>query len=146
MTESAFETLQVGDLLPPYTTAPITRTTLALYAGASGDHNPVHIDSDYARSVGVGDVFSHGMLIMAYLGRLLTAVVPQSAIRSFGVRFISLTRVHESITCSGKVMEQFEQKGEQLVRLELTAANQDGEVKLTGQAVVAILPKQETKI
>ena len=47
---------------------PISRTTLALFAGASGDHHPVHIDLDHARSTGNQDVFAHGMLTMAYLG------------------------------------------------------------------------------
>ena len=46
---------------------------LALFAGASGDHNPIHIDIDFARKAGMPDVFAHGMLSMAWLGRLLTA-------------------------------------------------------------------------
>ena len=74
--------------------APISRTTLALYAGASGDHNPIHIDLDVARSAGLDDVFAHGMLSMAYLGRLLTGWVPQERIRSFQVRFAAITPVH----------------------------------------------------
>ena len=41
------------------------RATLALFAGASGDHNPIHIDLDVARSAGLDDVFAHGMLSMA---------------------------------------------------------------------------------
>ncbi len=45
----------------------IRRRTLALYAGASGDHNPVHIDTDECHAVGIPDVFAHGMLSMAYL-------------------------------------------------------------------------------
>ena len=43
----------------------ITRTTLALYAGASGDHNPMHIDIDFAKKAGFPDVFAQGMLVMA---------------------------------------------------------------------------------
>ena len=55
---------------------------LALFAGASGDHNPIHIDLDVARSAGLDDVFAHGMLSMAYLGLWLTAGVPQERLRS----------------------------------------------------------------
>ena len=133
-----FETISIGDEIPSLTTPPISRTTLALYAGASGDHNPMHIDIDFARKFGMDDVFAHGMLSMAYLGRALTNWVPQTDIREYGVRFASITKVHDKIVCSGKVVEKFEKNGEKLVRLEIAALNQDGDVKLSGQAVVAI--------
>ncbi len=76
MSQLTFESVNVGDELPELTTRPISRTTLALFAGASGDHNPIHIDTDFARKAGMDDVFAHGMLSMAYLGRLLTGLVP----------------------------------------------------------------------
>lgn len=138
MAQLIYQSVQVGDELPAYTTAPISRTTLALYAGASGDHNPIHIDIDFAKTFGMPDVFAHGMLNMAYLGRLLTRWVPQTAIRQYGVRFAAITVVGERITCSGKVAEKFEQDGEKLLRLDLTAVNQDGDVKLSGQALIAL--------
>jgi len=53
---SVLRSLQVGDQLPPLLTEPVTRLTLALYAGASGDHNPMHIDIDFARRAGAPDV------------------------------------------------------------------------------------------
>ncbi len=61
----------------------ITRTTLALYAGASGDHNPMHIDIDFAKKAGFPDVFAQGMLVMAMLGQALTDVVRPDRLRSF---------------------------------------------------------------
>jgi acyl dehydratase len=128
----------VGDEIPSYTTSSISRTTLALFAGASGDHNPMHIDIDFAKKFGMEDVFAQGMLSMAYLGRLLTNLVPQTAIRQYGVRFGSITNLRDKITCSGKVLEKYEENGEKLVKLEVAAANQDGDVKLSGHAVVAL--------
>ena len=101
-------TLKVGDALPSFTTAPISRFTLALYCGASGDHNPIHVDTDFAQAAGFPDVFAHGMLSMAYLGRLLTNWVPQQRLREYGVRFVAITQVHDAITCSGSVTELFE--------------------------------------
>jgi acyl dehydratase len=83
-------------------------------------------------------VFAHGMLSMAYLGRLLTDWVPQSALRGYTVRFAAITQVGDSITCSGTVLEKFEQDGERRVRLQVSTVNQDGEVKLTGEALVAL--------
>ena len=130
--------LKVGDALPSFTTPPVSRLTLALYCGASGDHNPMHVDIDYAKAGGAPDVFAHGMLSMGYLGRLLTNWVPQQRIREYGVRFVAITQVGEAISCSGAVTELFEVNGEQRARLSLQTINQHGQVKLTGDAVVAI--------
>lgn len=133
-----FDAVKVGDTLPPLTTAPISRTNLALYAGASGDHNPMHIDIDFAKKAGVADVFAHGMLSMGYLGRILTGWVPQGQIRSYGVRFSAITQVGDAVACTGKVVEKFEADGERRVKLALQAANQNGVVTLVGDAVVAL--------
>lgn len=133
-----FDKIKVGDEIPSFTTDPVSRLTLALYATGSGDHHPLHLDQDYVRSKGMKDVFAHGMLGMAYLGRLLTQWVPQSAIRSFGVRFTAITWIGERMVCTGKVVEKLEQDGEKRVRLELTCANEQGEAKHKGDAVVAL--------
>ena len=116
----------------------ISRHTLALYCGGSGDHNPIHVDSDFAKAAGMPDVFAHGMLSMAYLGQALTGWVPQSALRSYGVRFASITWVGNELTCGGTVTEKFEEEGEKRVRLEVKAADQEGDVKLIGEAVVTL--------
>ncbi|MEX5562381.1 MaoC family dehydratase [Pseudophaeobacter sp. 1A16562] len=135
MTMPTYAEINVGDQLPPLTTEEITRTTLALFAGASGDHNPIHIDIDFAKRAGMPDVFAHGMLNMAYLGRLLTGWVPQSALREFTTRFVSITQVHAVITCTGKVVEK---RDGNLVALEIEAADQNGEVKLAGTALIEL--------
>lgn len=110
----------------------ISRTTLALYAGASGDHNPMHIDIDVAKSAGMDDVFAHGMLNMAYLGRLLTANFPQDRIRSFAVRFTSITPLHGRPTATATVTKV----EDGLSHLNLTMALEDGTVTLAGTAVI----------
>lgn len=130
-----FATVQVGDALPPVSQRAISRTTLALFAGASGDHNPIHIDIDFAKAAGMPDVFAHGMLGMAYLGHLLTAWVPQSAVREFSTRFVAITQIHAIVTCTGRVVEKREGN---LVALEVEATDQHGEVKLAGKALVEL--------
>ncbi|MEX3947405.1 MaoC family dehydratase [Paraburkholderia sp. EG287B] len=128
--------LAVGSALPPFAAPPLTRLTLALYAGASGDHNPIHVDLDFARRAGMPDVFAHGMLSMAYLGRLLTNWVPQQAIREFSVRFAAITHVGDAITCSGVVTERDE--AARTVKVALTTRDAQGEIKLSGSALVAL--------
>ncbi|TPQ35841.1 MULTISPECIES: MaoC family dehydratase [Cupriavidus] len=138
MTTLSIDQVQVGDTRPPLTLEPINRTTLALFAGASNDHNAIHIDTDYARKAGMPDVFAHGMLSMAYLGRLLTLWVDQRQLREFSVRFVGITHLGHRITCTGRVIEKFEADGEQRVRLEIQTANQYGETRILGDAVVAL--------
>lgn len=138
----AFDSIQVGDALPSFETPPLSRLTLALYCGASGDHNPIHVDLDFAKAAGLSDVIAHGMLSMAWLARVLTHWVPQTALREYSVRFAAMTRVGERITCAGRVVEKFERTTsdgrERCVRITLTTTNPDGEIKLAGEAVVAL--------
>ena len=130
--------ITVGSEVPSLALPPISRTTLALYAGASGDHNPIHIDIDFAKKAGMPDVFAHGMLSMAYLGRMLTNWQPQSQLRKFGNRFATITQLRDVITCSGTVVELIEHNGETLARCEIQAAKADGEQTLVGEALVAL--------
>lgn len=138
MKTPTFDGLKVGDDVPALTMPPLSRLTLALYCGASGDHNPIHVDTDFAHSAGMPDVIAHGMLSMAWLAQVLTQWAPQAAIRDYSVRFAAITQVGEQITCSAKVVEKFDALGERRVRLALTAANADGQIKLTGGAVLAL--------
>ena len=138
MTNPKYDKVKVGDQLPELALAPISRETLALFAGASGDHNPIHIDLDFARKAGMPDVFAHGMLGMAWLGRLLTNWAPQSQLRKFEVRFMGITHLGNAIACSGEVVEKLEVKGERCARIEVRSKNQYGQVKIVGEALVAL--------
>jgi len=133
-----YDSVEVGDALAEHASKPISRHTLALYCGASGDHNPIHVDSDFAKAFGMPDVFAHGMLSMAYLAQLLTRWVPQSQIRTWGVRFVAITPVHAKVICTGKVVEKFEADGEKRVRLEINAHTDGGLHTLSGDAVIAL--------
>lgn len=133
-----FDTVQVGDALPALRLPPVTRTTLALFAGASGDHNPIHIDTDVARRAGMPDVFAQGMLGMAWLGRVVTGWAPQSRLRRFDARFQGITHLGNAMRCSGTVIEKLTHEGERCVRIELLSANQFGQTKIVGEALVAL--------
>ena len=128
----------VGSMVVDKSFPPITRTTLALYAGASGDLNPMHIDIDFARKSGFPDVFAQGMLVMAMLGQALTDAVRPDRLRMFSTRFVAITELGAKIRCEGTVAELLEAEGEKRARIALTAKNEPGEVKLSGEAVVAI--------
>lgn len=132
------DAVQVGDELPALQLPPVNRTALALFAGASGDHNPIHIDTDFARKAGMPDVFAQGMLGMAWLGRLLTQWAPQSQLRRFDVRFQGITHLGHAVRCTGRVVEKLEHNGEPCVRIEVLSATQYGQARIAGEALVAL--------
>ena len=126
----------VGDKIPDLVIEPITRSTLALYAGASGDHNPIHIDLDFAKEAGMKDVFAHGMLIMAYLGKAVTNIVPQSNLKNFSVRFSSITNIGDILTCSGKVKKIDKNNSKKTIVLDLIVSDEFGDMKISGVAII----------
>ena len=126
----------VGDKIPDLVIEPITRSTLALYAGASGDHNPIHIDLDFAKESGMKDVFAHGMLIMAYLGKAVTNIVPQSNLKNFSVRFSSITNIGDILTCSGKVKKIDKNNSKKTIVLDLIVSDEFGDIKISGVASI----------
>jgi acyl dehydratase len=138
MTNPTFDAVAVGDVLPPLQLPPVDRTTLALFAGASGDHNPIHIDIDVARRAGMPDVFAQGMLGMAWVGRLVTRWAPQSQLRRFDARFQGVTHLGHAMRCSGRVVEKLQHNGERCVRIELQSINQFAQTKIVGEALVAL--------
>jgi len=133
-----FPQAQVGDALPTLVLPPVTRHMLALYCGASGDHNPLHTDIDFARQAGLPDVIAHGMLNMALLGRLLTRWAPQSRLREYGVRFTGQVGIGDVLTCTGTITAIREQDGERRACLMLDARKQDGQLALQGDAQIAL--------
>ena len=134
---------------PPETTAPedwtatlypprVSREILVRYADASGDHNPIHVDPAFARQHGLDDVIAHGMLAVAYLGRMLTNWVTQPALHSLRVRFVRMIEVHDQLACRGRIAETWQENGMQRARLELQVIGPDQDLRIVGDAVVTL--------
>src|SRR5690349_3693572 len=131
-----YDDVHVGDQAPALDHK-LSRTDLVMYAGASGDFNPMHHDEVAAQAAGLPSVFGHGMLSMGILGKAVTDYVGIGNLRSYKVRFTKQTWPGETLTSSVKVVGKREEGGEKLVDLEVSLANQDGELKVTGEAVAA---------
>lgn len=134
-----YKTAKIGEQLPELIIGPVSRTNLALYAGASGDHNPLHIDSDYTDQIGLPDVIAHGMLIMGYLGRVLTNNISQDQILEYGVQFSSITNIGDILTCKATVIKIYTKKDRKNLKLELSVKNQNKDLKLKGYSLIKIL-------
>jgi acyl dehydratase len=136
-----YEDVQVGDAIPKLVKSPVSHLQLVRYAGASGDFNPLHTDPKIGELVGTGGIIAHGMLIMGFVGQLLSDYVGSRALRKFDVRFKGMTRLDDVITCTGTITEKYEADGEARIAGKVQAADQNGDVKVTG-TFVAALPRR----
>lgn len=127
-----------GQTLLELVRGPVTRTTLALFAGGSHDHVPLHIDSDFAKAAGMDDVFAHGMLSMAYLAQALRGWAPPESLRGWNVRFTAITPLYATVIARGTVAEIFEEEGERRARLKIGTWTDQGIQTLDGEAVVTL--------
>ncbi|MGC9324092.1 MAG: MaoC/PaaZ C-terminal domain-containing protein [Desulfomonilia bacterium] len=140
--ELYFEDINVGDEMPKLVKGPLQKLQHVVYAGASGDFNPLHTDDDFAKAVGMKDgVIAHGMLIMGFAGQAITAWIPKKYLKKFGVRFAGMTKPGNTVTVTGKVTDKRTEAGQNLVICELTVADETGDVKITGNFTAALPSK-----
>jgi acyl dehydratase len=131
-----FEAVRLGDELPAVAKAPIDRVQLARYAGASGDFNPVHVDEAYARSIGMPSVYAPGMLVMGFLGQLVSDWARGAQLRKYNVRFIKIVWPSDTVVCKGRVTDRWGDGGRYFAEIDLWAENQKGELVMKGQAQI----------
>ena len=131
--------LEVGQTFSDVLVDDLRRTQIVMYAGASGDYNPIHTDEVFATQVaGYPTVFAHGMLTMGMSGRLLTDIVGDERLTRYGVRFRAQVWPGDTLTATAEVTAVREEGGDHLVDLDLTTTNQDGVVVLSGSATARI--------
>ncbi len=128
------ESVSAGDA-GPVITHPLTRTDLVMYAGASGDFNPMHHDEIAAQQAGLPSVFGHGMFTAGLLATAVTNYVGIGNLRSYRVRFTKQTWPGETLTTSVTVRDT--RPGNEVV-LDCSVVNEQGETKLLGEAVAVL--------
>tara|TARA_B110000003_G_scaffold272867_1_gene309559 strand:- start:1387 stop:1815 length:429 start_codon:yes stop_codon:yes gene_type:complete len=129
--------LNVGDSISNISIDRISRESLKAYAKASGDHNPIHIDKDLAQKFGLPDVIAHGMLVMSFLGKMLTNNFPQSALVNFSSQFVSMTNINDKLTCSGTITKKTTDFSENVTYdFLLKVVNENGEKRISGKASI----------
>ncbi|MBE3555830.1 MAG: MaoC family dehydratase N-terminal domain-containing protein [Firmicutes bacterium] len=134
-----FAALKEGEELEALVKDPITKVQLVKYAGASGDFNPIHTDDETAKTVGLGGVIAHGMLSMGFLGEYAAALAgPDGWVEELSVRFGSMVRPGDVLTCKGTVKELTQSGGRGHVRLSVWCETQKGEQPTKGEAVLSL--------
>jgi acyl dehydratase len=133
--------LSVGTSREAVVVDDLTRTQLVMYAGASGDYNPLHTDEVFATKVaGFPGVFAHGMLTMALTGKALTDWVGDGRLRTFGVRFRGQVWPGDTLTTTVTVSAFDEVDGEPVADLDVVTTNQAGDAVLSGSASARLDP------
>lgn len=118
----------------------ITQENINLYADASKDYNPIHIDEAFARKTPAGGTIAHGMLNLAYISQMMTSAFGLSWLNGgkLNVRFRNPARPGDTIMVSGKVTRVQKNQGETLVTCDVLCSNQKDESIITGEASVKI--------
>ncbi|MDH4144012.1 MAG: MaoC/PaaZ C-terminal domain-containing protein [Acidimicrobiia bacterium] len=132
--------LKVGDTHSEVVVDNLSRTQIVMYAGASGDYNPVHSDEVFVTKVaGYPTVFAHGMLSMGLTGKMLTNYVGDGRLKHYGVRFTSQVWPGDTLTATAEVTAvRTDDAGDQVVDLEITTTNQDGVAVIKGSAIARV--------
>jgi len=135
------ETLQVGD--SGTFTKTITGEDIFKFADASGDHNPLHIDEEYARRSAFGRRIAHGILTAGIISTVLGSEIPGvgTVFVELHIRFLKPVFMGDTVTATGHVMEIINPKR---VRMFVACVNQDGADVAIGNAIV--IPPPDTRI
>lgn len=132
------KSVPIGYELRPIIFGPYTRQTLADFARASGDLNPIHTDPDFARAAGFDDVFAHGMLSMALLSRVVTGWAGLDRLISIETRFLQIVPLGTVARFKGRTTDRFPAGEGERIRISLIAEFADGKRFLEGSAIVAV--------
>ena len=121
----------------------VTQQQINLYAQASRDFNPIHIDEDFARKSPLGGTVAHGMLILAYISQMMTIAFEQDWISrgKLNVRFKEPARPGDVVTASGNIRKVESADNETKVHCNVFCYNQKGQVVISGEASVSLVQK-----
>jgi len=131
--------LQIGMNLPEMRKS-VTQEDINLYAKASRDYNPIHIDEEFARKSPAGGTIAHGMLILAYVSQMMTDAFGKNWLTGgkLNIRFKAPARPGDMITVQGKVVKILNENAQTVINCSTLCSNQKGETVISGEAVVRI--------
>lgn len=136
MTETAFESLVVGQSVEVPTV--VTAHIVELFAEATGDRNPVHLDEEFAAKSRFGGRIAHGMLTAGFVSAAIASKLPGPGSIYMGqtLRFTRPVKLGDTVTVKLEVIEIIAEK--KRVRLSTVCTNQNGETVMEGEATVMV--------
>ncbi len=131
--------IKPGDILPSIVKH-LNQENINLYAEASGDFNPIHVDQAFASQTALGGTIAHGMLILAYISEMMTLAFKDDWLSGgkLSIRFKKPACPGDIVTASGKV-NSIESKDDTLyVLCQVFCHNQKGDILILGEAEVEL--------
>jgi len=133
-----YEDVVEGSELTPLVKEPTTRQ-LVMWAGASGDYNPIHYDKDFAQGRGLPGVIVPGQLVGCFLGQLITDWIGEGGkLRKLTCSYRGMNLPGEAINCRGQISRKYTEDGEHYIECVLWAENEKGEKTVTARATVCL--------
>jgi len=131
--------IQEGKALGPVVKH-ITQEKINLYAEASGDFNPIHVDESFAAKTPLGGTIAHGMLNLAYVSEMMTSAFGRSWVSGGKLRakFKESARPGDTLTITGKVLCIDQKDDVSYANCNFEARNQKDETIVTGEAIVRL--------
>jgi len=127
--------VSVGQTFEQVLVEDLKRTQLVMYAGSSGDYNPLHSDEPFATQVaGYPSVFAHGMLTMGMTGRVLTDALGDGRLLSYGGRFTSQVFPGDNLKGVATITSIDNVDGVPVATFSISTTNQDGVEVFSGEA------------
>jgi acyl dehydratase len=137
-TDFSFAEIAPGMEIPPLVKQPTTKQ-LVMWAGASGDYNPIHYDRDFAISRGLSGVVVHGQLSTAFLCQMLSDWYnTKGYLKKLNVSYKGLNFPGDTLTCRGVIRDKSADGGSTL-SIDIWVENEKGEKTVTGTAVIRII-------
>ena len=118
----------------------ITQEKIALYAKASGDFNPIHIDESFASQTPMGGTIAHGMLTLAYISEMMTLAFGPTWLSQgkLSVRFKAPARPGDVVTVTGEIVSTEDKNGVSYANCSIECRNQKDEAIVIGEARVKV--------
>jgi len=133
-----YQDVAVGGELPSLMKQPTT-CQLVMWAGASGDLNPIHYDKDYAIKQGLPGVIVHGQLAGCFLGQLITDWAGDGGnLKKLTLSYKGMNFPGETLVCKGKVTRKYVEDDRHFVVCNIWVENPRGERTVTGTATVTL--------
>ncbi|MFC4408858.1 MaoC family dehydratase [Chungangia koreensis] len=120
----------------------VTETDIVMFAGLSGDYNPVHVDQEYAAETRFGQRIAHGMLTASFLSRLLGMELPgkESVYLEQSLKFTKPVLIGDTITATAEILAIDYERC--IITLSTICTNQDGVTVLSGEGKM-MMPRKE---
>lgn len=135
MKHYSFEDIKLG--LSEYFTSTVTEKQMKMFAELSGDFNPMHIDSAYAKDRGYKDRVAYGMMVSSLYSTLVGMYLPgeKCLLNRSDVNYRKPVYIGDRLTVSGEIIDK--RLGTRRIRIKGKMINQEGDIVNTAEITVS---------